>query len=201
MRLDEIAIKHGCDKSSKHHDYCKVYERYLEVWRDDEINLLELGYGGYEYPDKGGESARMWREYFTAASITVTDIHDKHNIPSGVCFIQTPQDTNSETLEYSPYDVIIDDASHYNGLTIEAFKQHWSLLKPGGLYFIEDIHSSYDPYYHDSNPNPDCGDTIMNFLKRLADELNSDFIQPQYHLGYRIGFIHFYREFCVIMKA
>lgn len=198
--LDEIAIKTGSDKSSKGHGYCEIYERYLGELRNYPINLLELGYGGYEDPNAGGESARMWKEYFKGSEIIVTDIWPKKNVPRGIIFIETGQSNSIQTGRYSPYDVIVDDASHINLLTIQAFKSHWPLLKSGGLYFIEDLHASYHPYYRDSNPEPLKGNTTMTFLSRLLHEVNSDFMKPIYRLGYDIEFIHFYRELCVIKK-
>jgi len=41
--LDDFAIKHSTDKSSKDHQYTDRYSIYLEHYRDIEFNLLEIG--------------------------------------------------------------------------------------------------------------------------------------------------------------
>lgn len=195
--LNDIALKHGCDKSSKHHDYCKVYERYFDRLRNEPVNLLEIGYGGYDDPNAGGESARMWSEYLPNAQIVITDIHHKDNVPEGVIF--HVHDANVPMGYPKPYfDIIIDDGSHLNNDIITAFKNLWDHLKPGGIYAIEDLHSSYDRYYKDSHHMPGQGNTAMRFLQRLTDEINKDF--HNYPLGYDIEFIHFYRELCLLKK-
>lgn len=199
MTLDEIAIKYNCDKSSLHHDYCRIYEMYLEKYRNEPISFLELGYGGYDDPNNGGESARMWREYFRMAEITVVDLYWKDNVPNGVGFIHTSQDES--TLSLLPkQNIILDDASHINYLTIASFRLLWDRLISGGLYIIEDLHSSYDTYYPDANPNPNEGNTAMNFLKRLTDELNADYLADEHKLGYEVDFIHFYKNLVIIGK-
>lgn len=209
MKLDEIALKYGTDKSSIGHNYTKLYEKYFEELRNKPINFLELGWGGYEDPNAGGESARMWREYFTKARITVLDIHPKNNKIDGVKFEQGRQEDKGKAFatfhRNGEFDVIIDDASHISSLTIQSFKNYFPALKGGGLYVIEDLHSSYDPsYYGDADAAKDPEDrtvfTAMMFLKQLCDEVNSEFIGKDYVYGYDIEFIHFYKDICFIKK-
>ena len=61
--LSQLAIKHGTDKWG-HHFYTDKYEDILKHLKEAEIKLLEIGVGGYEFPDRGGGSLRMWKEYF-----------------------------------------------------------------------------------------------------------------------------------------
>lgn len=212
MTLDEIAIKHGCDKSSIHHDYCRIYEQYFQqqynLWwySNKTINLLEIGYGGYDDPNAGGESARMWMEAYPKCSITITDIHPKNNVPDGVQFLQTDLTKvyvrpDGTTL----YDIIIDDGSHINADIIAAFKNLWPVLNPGGLYCIEDVHSSYLDYYPDSHPRPGTHGTAMAFFTELAHSVNIDFILPAFAesigLYNDIEFITFYKDLIIIKKA
>lgn len=217
MTLDEIAIKHGCDKSSLKHDYCRIYEQYIsqfepywtqEIIKDNlYLNLLEIGYGGYDDPNAGGESGRMWQEAYPNCHITMTDIHPKNNVPAGVFFLLTdvtvPFPWPDEYDKPAGYDVIIDDGSHLNADIIAAFKNLWPVLNPGGLYCIEDTHSSYDPYYADSAVLPGVRDTAMHFFTYLAHSPNIPFIDPVYHIGLYpdIEFIHFYKDLIIIKKA
>lgn len=212
MTLDEIAIKHGCDKSSLKHDYCRIYEQYfMRFHLSYPVFLLEIGYGGYEDPDKGGESARMWMEYFGMA--TITDIHPKNNIPFSCHYLQTDVTKRPNYINDSPdidhhFDIIIDDGSHLNADIIAAFKNLWPVLNPGGLYCVEDTHSSYDPYYEDSNPDfmANMPETAMDFFTFLCHSVNHDFIKQEYLDRYPsiiypdIEFIHFYKDLIIIKK-
>ena len=64
--LDEIACRHGADKSSEQHGFTAVYERLFEPRRDEALTLLEIGV--FE-----GASLGMWREYFPSARIFAID--------------------------------------------------------------------------------------------------------------------------------
>lgn len=196
--LDEIMLKYGSDKSSQpsqewqwSQDYCRrVYEPLLDPIRHDPITLLELGWGEWDpdlkshaNPMRGGRSAAAWREYFTndAAHIAVVDIEPKANtlVDQGVALFQGSQDDpdflRDVYLQTGAYDVIVDDASHVSSKTIEAFRILWNYLKPGGLYFVEDLHSSFHAYYFGHpEASEDPGDfrtqTAFNFFRRLSAE-------------------------------
>lgn len=211
MTLDEIAIKHGCDKSSLKHDYCRIYERYFDDYDQSYFSarqgkLLEIGYGGYDDTDKGGESARMWMEKYPIFTISVTDIHPKNNVPEGVLFLQTdvtiPDCFNKHYYNTPHFDIIIDDGSHLNADIIAAFKNLWPVLNPGGLYCVEDVHSSHDVFYPDSGRYPYMGGTAMQFFLNVAHSVNIDFFtgEPDEFTYYDIEFLHFYRDLIIIKK-
>jgi hypothetical protein len=75
--LSQLADKYKTDKGLWHHGYTPIYNRYFEQLKDSYITLLEIGIGGYEYENKGGESLRMWRDYFTNAKIIGFDFYKK----------------------------------------------------------------------------------------------------------------------------
>jgi len=200
MTLDEIAIKHGCDKSSLHHDYCRIYERYFSDY--EYINLFEVGYGGYDDPMAGGESANMWVEW--GCNVIVIDIHKKDNVNEGVTFEQCSSGSIMAYRFAQGSNVIIDDGSHLNADIIATFKNLWPALAPGGLYCVEDVHSSYSGYYQDSDPRPGARGTAMGFFSRLLHSVNADFIEEQYKdemfLHDDIEYIHFYKDLVIIKK-
>lgn len=204
--LDKLGIKFSTDKSSVHHDYCRIYEKYFEPLRNEALCFLELGYGGHEDPLKGGESAKMWLEYFPHAEINVLDNELKENIPEDIEFIHGSQDDAAlltSQFSHNSLDIVIDDASHLSSLTIKSFEILFPLLKSGGYYCVEDLHSSYHAFYYgnrEANPNPALGNTAMNFFKRLTDEVNKELLEPNYHMGYDIEFMHFYRDLLIIKK-
>lgn len=214
MTLDELAIKYGTDKSSLSHNYTPLYERYLP--HHSKGSLLELGWGGHEDPDKGGESARMWRDYYPSWTVQVIDNEPKNFSDIGIRLAQGDQAdqrfTDGIAVTSGPWDVIIDDASHLSSLTIASFKNLWPHLKPGGLYVVEDTHSSYHDFYYgpqQASRNPDARrSTAMHFLKRLADEANFansgeewDLFPPEFWLGYEVEAVHFHYNIAFVQKA
>jgi 8-demethyl-8-(2-methoxy-alpha-L-rhamnosyl)tetracenomycin-C 3'-O-methyltransferase len=214
LTLDELALKHGTDKSSLLHGYADTYERYLEPLRNEPITLLELGWGGHEAPDQGGESARMWREYLPLASVNVVDLHHKSNMVEGVTYWHGAQQDPTLMARIhgavGAFDVIIDDASHQSSLTIRSFEILYPYLRPGGLYVVEDTHASYHAeYYGQAEADPDPAQdahTAMGFFKRLADEVNHhgdgdwDLYPTRYWQGYGLEFIHFYFNLLVAQR-
>lgn len=157
MSLDELATHYGTDKSSEYHGYTKHYER--EIDRSSIGSLLELGW-------LDGASMKMWRDWLPDWQITGLDIEGKEPI-SGVTFIHSGQDDPLMPLAvspYSPFDVVVDDASHESHRTITSFRLLWPLVKPGGCYFIEDLRTSYYRHW-----NQNSGSTIMQYLKDQAD--------------------------------
>jgi len=215
MTLDEIALKHKTDKSSKGHGYCEFYEQYLGKLRDQPIILMEAGVGGYKFPDRGGESLRTWREYFSNENALVIgfDLYSKRdvNIP-GAKIYQGAQDDETFLnwlVEYDGQpDVFIDDASHVNPLTIRTFEIMFPLLKPGGIYIIEDIHTGLwttpqDPENdYKGNPEPMANGTILHYIARLTYGLHADTIRPDYRGPFdgHIESMHIYRNTCLIKK-
>lgn len=215
-------------------NYGPAYDALLGPLRDEPITLLELGYGEYDpvaknhdNPDLGGRSARVWRDFFTQAQIHVADITPKNNIPDGVhfhCGSQAdPEFLRSVYLQAGPFDVVIDDASHTSSLTVAAFKGAWPYLRPGGLYFVEDLHSSYADWYFgadEAHPNPGQHkvQTAMVFFKRLADEAffnarhrggpkvdgkkttDWDCFPREYWMGYQVESVTFQRPQLIIVR-
>jgi hypothetical protein len=205
MTLDQIAIKYQTDKASTHHGYTKYYERHFEELRNESIKLIELGYGGYEFPDRGGAGAKMWLEYFPNAKILSIDIHKKTNIPSlnRYWFIQSSQDNPllaDNTVLAAP-DIIIDDASHVCDLTLKSFEILFPILNPGGWYVIEDIEGSYFDGW--SNGTLDYHDMDyyhpVNLARHLVNHINVKYI-PNCDLDNDVEEIHFYQNIIFIKK-
>lgn len=173
--LRELAIRHGTDKEGDHF-YTRWYERHLGHLRDRRIVLLEIGVGGYEDPTSGGESLRMWKEYFPLATIVGIDIHDKSAMAEDRIVIHRGSQDDPAFLdrvahEHGPFDVIIDDGSHLSPHVIASFRALFPHLAPDGIYVIEDLQTSYWPEYQGSHDLEDP-DTSMGFLKHLVDGLN-----------------------------
>lgn len=207
--LDQIGKKYGTDKSSAHHSYLHVYESYLAPYRDKDISLIECGVGGYEYPDRGGESIRMWHEYFQYGRVIGIDIYPKESIMNARTEFWQGSQTDKHLLqtiierENEAYKrIFIDDASHVNDLTIETFKIVFPLLKSGDIYFVEDCHTSYWRENFAGNPIPGAIGTTMEFFTWLTHQLNHETLLPEYRNEFAllIEWVHFYKEIVVIKR-
>lgn len=140
MSLQELGIKHGTDKATvgaHGKTYLDIYETYFEPMRDDHIRLLEIGV-------RKGESVRLWKEYFKNGKIFGIDIDPEclTSIEDRIEVYTYSQDAIPPQLD--AFDIIIDDGSHINYLTVASFAILWRRVKPGGFYIIDDLKSSYD---------------------------------------------------------
>jgi demethylmacrocin O-methyltransferase len=164
--LNEIATELGTDKASFGHNYVERYETYFSPLKDADIKIFEIGV------DKG-YSIKLWKEYFTKAQIYSIDIIDKTEfIEDRVSvFVGSQNDVNflqDVNNEHGPFDVIIDDGSHLNEDMYTSFVTLFPLLKPGGLYIVEDLHACYWPWVQ-KNGNTN----FTNVVKQLLDHVNA----------------------------
>jgi predicted O-methyltransferase YrrM len=91
--------------------------------------------------------------------------------------------------EPGTFDVIIDDCSHEAGRTVRSFELYRPLLKPNGIYVVEDLETSYPPADH----HPAQIGGSLGFFKGLVDWIN---IEPGGGSG--IEQIAFYRRMVVL---
>ena len=202
--LSQVALRHGTDKA----DNCVHYETYLAGLRDQPITLLEIGIGGGPDPSSGGASLRTWRDYFPHARIAGLDIHDKSPHAQDRVQVFQGDQSNAASLRavaerLGELDVVIDDGSHFSAHITLTFETLFPALKKGGLYFVEDVGTSYWPVSGGSR-NLDEPWTTMNYFKRAADGLqwpHSDGAVTPTPITAQLGFVHFWRNFIVLQKV
>ena len=212
--LSKLASKHKSDKHGQHF-YTKIYERFMYKRKNKKINLLEIGIGGYitgqDYsnPYTGGESLKMWRDYFKKGIICGLDIYEKKLNLGPRVFLYHGSQTNSLDLkriikDQKKFDFIIDDGSHFNKDVIFTFKNLFKSLKQGGYYFIEDTGTSYLREYGGEGAYLKKRGTIINFFKSIVDKINYQEIEnPYYEIDFfakNITEIHFYHNLIIIKK-
>ena len=211
--LEKLAKYHKSDKLGAH-NYISIYEKYMISKKNKQVNLLEIGIGGYidgNYSNEliGGNSLRIWRDYFKKGKIAGLDIYKKKlNLGNRVKIFQGSQ-SSAESLDkiikkYRKFDFIIDDGSHFYKDIVFSFKYLFESLKEGGYYFIEDTQTSYlrefkgDGFYLNNNK------TAINYFKKIIDKINYNEIEnPYYKPDYfakNITEIHFYHNLIVIKK-
>ena len=207
--LTKLAIIYNTDKWGGHY-YTPHYQTHFTKFRNQKINLLEIGVGGYDDPKAGGESLLMWKRYFPFGNIFAIDIYSKSfDEEKRIKIFKGSQVDKIFLLDVtnniSGLDIIIDDGSHINEHVIETFKILFPLLNDGGLYVIEDIQTSYWPEYGGDSTNLNNSSTIMSFFKKITDGLNyRELIKPGYEATYydkNIVSIHFYHNLIFIYKG
>lgn len=134
------------------HSFYTMYGQFLLPYykRKPDMKMLEIGLGcdmNYE----PGASVALWKKLFPKANLweaeynkTCVDISTKQGKLDGFNTLVGDQGNNSTLdgwIEKSggDFDVIIDDGGHHNCQIMASFIKLWPTLKPGGLYFIEDL--------------------------------------------------------------
>lgn len=163
QELDRLAARYyGSHPYRKPMIYMSEYDRWFRDIRHLPLRVLELGV-------HLGFSMHIWRDYFPKATIVGLDLDPK---PAGfpndprVHFVQGSQDDlrvleQAQRVAGGVFDIIIDDASHQGCATGRSFAMLFpDMLKPGGIYVIEDICSSFEPQHNfdaTSYAAPDVG--------------------------------------------
>ena len=134
--------------------------------------MLEIGIGGYTTSD-GGNSLKMWRDYFSQAIIVGLDIEPKP--PMEGCFIEQGDQSDPRVLHhlgktYGPFDIIVDDGSHRPDDIVQSWVILWDYLKSGGWYCVEDLQTAYWPDYGGSSLH--TKETTIGFLGGLIDRIH-----------------------------
>jgi len=164
--LDQLGVKHRTDKASYNsghkpaHNYLTKYDRFLEHLKlKEDVNILELGAGQGE---RMGASVKVWAEYFPLSnSIHVVEIDPDARMLKTDKIVPRIGDLSDsrflEELSNGQWDLIIDDASHNWDHQISALASLFDSVRPGGIYIVEDIHTSFDKYRatYAGSPDPD----------------------------------------------
>ncbi|MFI0982678.1 hypothetical protein ACH4SP_37420 [Streptomyces sp. NPDC021093] len=174
--LNELAVRFESDKWGGHW-YTPHYDRYFAPLRNSPVTLLEIGIGGYDAPDQGGASLRMWKHYFPRGTVHGLDIYEKHGIAEPRVLPLRGDQGDPEYLaklaaDIGPFDIVIDDGSHLNHHVLISFQALFPHVKPGGLYVIEDTQTAYWPGWGGDATDLNAPRTSMGMVKGLLDGLN-----------------------------
>lgn len=217
--LDRLALETGTDKASNGHNYTEIYATLFAPIRNARIKFLEIGIFT-------GSSARLWDKYFPNAELHLIDNNRdvfSFGKPSKANYHILDQADPNALKEFisnvgGDFDVIIDDGGHQVHQQIISFQALFPFVRSGGLYIIEDLHTSYwSPYGGKGGPgNPLAGpETATEFLKNLVDDLNytssftghADWKKTPNEIWMNLNeyqkhihSIHFYKSLCIIRK-
>lgn len=173
--LTRLAQKHKTDKWGTHR-YTVHYEASLKHLRNKHFTFMEIGVGGFTNTSRGGESLRMWKEYFPNATIVGLDIVDKTEFAEERIHIYQGDQSDPEFLRgvaarYPDLLVVVDDGSHVPAHVRASFEILFPLLPENGIYCIEDLQTSYWPDWG-GEVDPRATSTSMAMIKDLLDGLN-----------------------------
>lgn len=150
MSLASLINNSLTDKNTSH-SYVDLYEKLLSGKKESARTVLEVGIG--DYGPKSGGSIKLWRDYFTNATIYALDILPVERVidelvrdPRVVLYTSTNAYNKDFVIEKFvnkdlKFDFMLDDGPH----TLESMKDfirlYLPLLKDDGILIIEDVQS------------------------------------------------------------
>jgi hypothetical protein len=163
--LGEIMKRNGSDKSTKH-NYTKLYSMLFDKFKNQHINIFELGIGTNNQDlswnmgvnGRPGASLYSWKEYFPKSNIYSADI-DKtilinndviksfHCDQLNVTSIESLWD--NEPLKEISFEFMILDGYHSFDANMLFLKNSIHKLQIGGYLVVEDIHQNEINQYKD----------------------------------------------------
>jgi len=157
-------------KCDKFEHYFPLYEQWLSRFVGASPKILEIGV-------QFGGSAEMWHRYFGEGTVVHgVDIYPRCEETEYLKLYRGDQGSDefwdTSFSEKDQFDIVMDDGSHENAHQITTLAKTYPLLKDGGIYWCEDVHTSY---YHNVRVqdggylNPY---SFMEYAKRITDVLN-----------------------------
>ena len=151
----------------KYRHYFEVYERHLAPFRRRSFRMLEIGVAD-------GGSSVLWRSWLgPGLELHCADINPR-------CVAGDPAATTHHGDQADPaflarilaaasgaLDVVVDDGGHGMRQQIGTFEFLYPRLAAGGVYVVEDCHTSYWPSFGGDGPR-----SFMEFVKRKMDALH-----------------------------
>ena len=176
MKLSNIFYEHTGRNSGKWKHYFDYYDRHLERFIGKQFTLMEIGtcYGG---------SLQIWKKYFGSnVKIIGIDIDPRTKFEEPQIYTEVGSQSDPEFLatilnRYGTPDVIIDDGSHIQNDVMSSFINLYPRLNDGGVYVIEDTHTSLWSGYNGGIKNPN---NFVEIASRFAMDVNREFAEEHY---------------------
>ena len=162
------------DKISQH-GYHRIYPWFLSHFKNVPIALLEIGLNH-------NNSIDLWKEYFKDVIIYGIDIKPKEHLSDAKLF-KVDQSNKSELDNFAKtvdrkFEIIVDDGSHVPTHQLDTINAFWPILKPAGVYIIEDIETSFwgksECYGYRFNANEKKGNLFYQFTSCIQ-RINKEF--------------------------
>ena len=204
----ELLSNHNGRSIVKMSNFINIYDDLLSPYKSaqshssDPLRLLEIGVS------KGG-SLEIWKKYFgESALIYGIDIDERCreiSIPGVQIRIGSQVDQAflaSVLNELGDPQIIIDDGSHHADHLSLTLDMLWPHLQDGGIYIIEDTHTSYWQEYGGGYQK---NQTIIEFIKDAIDTMHQSYIRKKMpvrteFLRESLASITFYDSMIVLRK-
>lgn len=156
----------------KYRHYFEIYERFLGRLRGREVRFLEIGIAD-------GGSSVLWRRWLgEGLELHCLDVNDRcaAGDPSPRTFTHHGDQADPAALAEAaagasgPFDVVVDDGGHAMRQQIASFEALYPALAPGGVYIVEDVHTSYWPSFGGDGARGER--SFMDFARAKMDELH-----------------------------
>src|SRR5262245_25561868 len=147
--------------------YFDIYHRHFSRWRGQPVRVLEVGV--YQ-----GGSLQMWNHYFgRRAHIVGVDIDPRcKELAEPQVDIVIGDQEDREFLrrlaaDYGSFDIVIEDGGHTMAQQIATLEEIWPAILDGGVYLVEDLHTSYWPEFGGGYRQPG---SMIEYTKTLIDD-------------------------------
>lgn len=202
MIIRDLFYAHEGNLIHKWDHYFDIYEKYFSHYRDQPVNMLEIGISH-------GGSLQLWKKYFgSRAHIYAIDINPdckKLQEENTTIFIGSQSDRSflhNVMAQLPDIDIILDDGGHTMEQQIVSFETLYLKVKEGGLYVVEDTHTSYWSEFHGGLRKPG---TFIEYSKNLIDKMYENHLHEGNSLIYddiskNINSVAFYDSIVVFEK-
>lgn len=173
--LEELFDRGTGGRCEKWRHYFEIYERHLHKFVGEPCTYLEIGV-------RDGGSLQLFQDYLGAgARVIGIDIdpacsalrEEGRDIRIGDQ--ADPEFLGKLAKECGPFDVVIDDGCHIADAQIISFLTLFPWLKEGGVYVVEDLHTSFWRGFQSSR----YGINFYDFAKGLIEKLSLFHIDPR----------------------
>lgn len=190
--LTQLCKHHPTDKCPFHHNYVEIYEMLFRPLRNKPIRLLEIGVFK-------GDSMRLLEAYFPAAQIFGVDIVDRsqHNTARIKTLVADQGDREALArviaMTGGEFDIILDDGGHRMDQQQISLGTLFPALKSGGLYIIEDIHTSFPDRYPGFGVDEDGQNSTYTMIDRFV---RTQQIQSKYLTSAESAYLSKHISYC-----
>lgn len=210
------------------HSYFTMYGLFLDPYiqfakkNNVTVKLFEIGLG-CDMHYGVGLSAHAWRRlypdievWFAESNITClnTATVQRHLHELNIRAVGGNQANPRVLAQWinttgGNFDIIIDDGGHQNKQIYSCFKGLWRALRPGGLYFIEDLQVGRNGTSFNSDlgkEHPVMTDVIQSWIDQItvpAEATHGSYVHNRKHypLPPRVKWIMCQYESCVVAKC
>jgi hypothetical protein len=161
------------DKADQYSDHYDLISSIIKKKK----KILEIGIGGHNVEFAGGQSLIALAHYFDKSQVIGADFFKKDFLNRGNIKTVILDQGNSKMVKnlgkkYGPFDLIIDDGSHFADHQRLTFSILFDFLKNKGIYIIEDMSGSYEKALN-GDPDLSFKKNNITYFSLLTHSVNS----------------------------